>query len=266
MSFEAINWAITVTCVPAPARHVLLLLANAANSSHRSWLSVSRLVAQSGLGERTVRRALEQLRSHTLITVTEPAIGIRPATYSLAMQGGQSGTPASQAPLPIRHPTPATQAATPATQAARVVTQAPNPYEPLRTSDARARDPDGARPSDRDQSLETKSATLSRQQRLAMLPPDIARKLLRSSPSPSNGSANAALAEIERRRAQARSLLASSTHQAKPLDNHGVSAESVTISAQSHRDATDCIGPSDASGPHDSAGQLANGSKGRVKD
>jgi Helix-turn-helix domain len=253
MSNEALNWALKVRCVPSPARHVLLVMANSANGSAQSWLSVNTLRQITGLGERTIRRALEQLRSSGLIQVLTPARGTLSTHYSLALQGGHSGTPASQAPLPIRHPTPATQAARVVTQAATPACQAPNPKnEPIEPQSARASNPDGPRAPDQDQS--PKSGTLSRADRLALLPPEIRSRLAPSPPGAS--STSAALAEIEARRRQAAFI---ADHGRSP----GKSDVSNIDTLHAARDTVAISAPSDP-GKHAPAAAPATFSEGHV--
>ena len=72
MSLEAITWAIKVEGCCASDKLVLLLLANRQNNDTGDcYPSIARVVAESGLGRRTVIRAIQRLEEIGLLSVVK---------------------------------------------------------------------------------------------------------------------------------------------------------------------------------------------------
>jgi hypothetical protein len=96
MSIAAMNWAWRQD-VPSTPKLVLLALADAADDEGRCWPSVATLSIKASASTRTVRRAIQLLIDHSMITV-EPRYrhdgSCSSNTYRLTMQGGDKLSPA----------------------------------------------------------------------------------------------------------------------------------------------------------------------------
>jgi len=139
---DAINWALTARTVSSSARHVLLVMANAANGSHRAWLSVAKLSVITGLARRSVQRALRDLESASLIRLAELSKGTLAPVYILAV--AEPSTRATVAPASYSHPrhtgaggAPHSHLGAPNTTA-RGATVTPNPNDPNEPKNAGA--------------------------------------------------------------------------------------------------------------------------------
>lgn len=124
--------------LPSFEKLVLLALADCANDEGLAWPSIATLKRKSGAGERTIYRAIASMESLGVLTI-ERVIG-KGNRYTI--------TPASVAPLPVRHPcrrdTPPLpeRQRTPATQAPK---PSKNHQEP---SEVKSADADRLTPSD----------------------------------------------------------------------------------------------------------------------
>lgn len=114
MSWEATGWAWKVKGLGASERLILLALANFANRNHECWPSVSSLIEDTGLSERTIRASTKALEERALITkrTRQDAYGrTTSSVYYLSVEGANTAPPpATIAPTGVQplHPTPAT--------------------------------------------------------------------------------------------------------------------------------------------------------------
>jgi hypothetical protein len=97
MNIAAIKWA-TTHSLPAPAMHVLLVLATHADDDGLCWPSVATLCKKTGLGERTVQRSLHLLRDLGLTEVRENDKGGRNKTPRYVLQLAKGAVVAPKAP------------------------------------------------------------------------------------------------------------------------------------------------------------------------
>lgn len=107
MSVHAMSWAMKIPKAEledSSARHVLLVLANYAGSEGKgAFPSASKLSAETGLSERTVRYKLDLLREAGWISRGNQAIAAvhidqhdrRPVVYDLALERGANTAPRS---------------------------------------------------------------------------------------------------------------------------------------------------------------------------
>lgn len=85
MSIEALNWSFNLKLDKPLLKAVLIGIANHANPVGEAWPSVERLMLYTGYKERAVRKALCELESIGLMTVTErPG---RTNLFTLLMRG-----------------------------------------------------------------------------------------------------------------------------------------------------------------------------------
>jgi DNA-binding transcriptional ArsR family regulator len=137
--------------LPAPQKLVLLCLAEHSNPDGKmSFPSVKRIVQETGLAERTVRRELSEMRKAGLIYVQARAGAHRPTRYgvSLAKISDLPQVQVSVEDLPDVQVRGATQAERPATQAERGATVAPEPS--LTVSEPSEEPSEGERPRNRE--------------------------------------------------------------------------------------------------------------------
>lgn len=80
MSLSAVQWAVEHP-VQGPAKPVLLVLATYANAEGRCWPSLARIAAQSGVSERTARRALRRLEALGAIETEMQRLPLRPRPH-----------------------------------------------------------------------------------------------------------------------------------------------------------------------------------------
>ena len=71
MSFQAMSWAAEQNCPSSVSKLVLLMLANYANDRHQTYPSYKKLAELCACNERTVMRAINQLKELNLLTVTK---------------------------------------------------------------------------------------------------------------------------------------------------------------------------------------------------
>ena len=71
MSFQAMSWAAEQNCPSSVSKLVLLMLANYANDRHQTYPSYKKLAELCACNERTVMRAIKQLKEINLLTVTK---------------------------------------------------------------------------------------------------------------------------------------------------------------------------------------------------
>jgi hypothetical protein len=106
--------------MPAPMKAVLTILSLHADRYGVCWPSVGTIMLKTGLGERTVRRAIADLKDAGWMTISGTAGGVNRYRLDVARimaNPCRSDTPADPAPLPERHhPMPQRQD-TPATAA-----------------------------------------------------------------------------------------------------------------------------------------------------
>ena len=69
MSFQAMSWAAEQNCPSSVSKLVLLMLANYANDRHQTYPSYKKLAELCACNERTVMRAINQLKELNLLTV-----------------------------------------------------------------------------------------------------------------------------------------------------------------------------------------------------
>ncbi|MCE2563361.1 helix-turn-helix domain-containing protein [Komagataeibacter sp. FNDCF1] len=67
MSIKAINWALMQAALAPSPKLVLIVLANRANAQFKAWPSIETICRESGLSDRTARRALSELEKASLI-------------------------------------------------------------------------------------------------------------------------------------------------------------------------------------------------------
>ena len=84
----------------------LLALADWANDDGLAWPSIKQIADKTGCGERTVQRAFRTAETMGILTRTE--VAGKGCRYNIHPR--HTGTPATQAPPPQRHPTPASVA------------------------------------------------------------------------------------------------------------------------------------------------------------
>ncbi len=98
MSNKAIDWAVCQD-IKAPAKCVLLVLANRANTELQCWPSHKTIGFESGFGETSVKRALRKLRDEGLISWkhrTDGQGGISSNLYSLILDPPSRDAPPLQ--------------------------------------------------------------------------------------------------------------------------------------------------------------------------
>ena len=97
MSIEAINWALRMPGTPTQ-KHLLMVMANYANESGIAFPSVGTLMADTGMGKRTIVRAKKELLEAGLIEKM-PRYGQSGIRLSIHIKEGEK-TPQSANPAP----------------------------------------------------------------------------------------------------------------------------------------------------------------------
>lgn len=86
MSIKAINWAIMQEGLAPSPKLVLIVLANRANEQFKAWPSIETICRESGLSNRTARRALCELEKASLIE--HSGFSFRAKCYLLKVPSG----------------------------------------------------------------------------------------------------------------------------------------------------------------------------------
>jgi len=86
MSIKAINWAIMQEGLSPSPKLVLIVLANRANEQFKAWPSIETICRESGLSNRTARRALCELEKASLIE--HSGFSFRAKCYLLKVPSG----------------------------------------------------------------------------------------------------------------------------------------------------------------------------------
>ena len=117
MSLEQIRAALEVSAdIPAPAAHVLLVLASYSNSDGlKAYPSVATIARHTHMDSRTVQRALAALRIAGLVSLVDRSIGRLPNGYQLHLNP-VSPTPVLKSP---RHTTTVGNSSNPVTDASQ---------------------------------------------------------------------------------------------------------------------------------------------------
>ena len=71
MSFQAMSWAASQDCPNSVSKLVLMMLANYADDRHQTYPSYKKLGQLCSCNDRTVMRAINQLKDIGLLTVTK---------------------------------------------------------------------------------------------------------------------------------------------------------------------------------------------------